>query len=127
MFVYLDDVLMLGARREEVEELARFFASSLSDLSLVVSVKSVLCPTQCIKWLGKEFDLRGRSVSNLPSTLERCLAGVVWACFMPLSLKQLDGLLGLLNWVFQPRPGFGLFAGYLYGFKDKRKRVGLLP
>ena len=126
-FVYLDAVLILGVGKERVVEVVRVLVEEIRARRLILSKKSVLQPTGRVKWLGKWFDLGARSVENWTPTLVRLLTGVVFACMAPMRVKQLDGLMGLVNWTFQPRPGFGLFAAGLYDFKDRLRGTRCCP
>ena len=124
-WVYLDDVFILSPDRFLLETFTNDICSSIKSNNLILSKKSHLDPGQDINWLGKRFDLLLGVVANLDKSFLKALGMGILSCLLPLSVSRLDHLLGTLNWIFRPIPGYILFTGpwYQWRWLPKRKSV----
>lgn len=72
VFAYLDDVLVLCVSAELCSKVVLAVQFALFDSQLVILEKSCIVPVQVFTWVGKMFDLRNRSVSNIPGSWAGC-------------------------------------------------------
>lgn len=122
VWVYLDDVLIIGRSREGVKMATRALVNEFEVKGLLLSHKSRLDPDTLVNWIGKTFDLKRRTISNLKKTELKVLTMAVGACLLPMSPKRLDAVLGIWNWAFRPTPGFALFSHHWYSWRWNSQR-----
>ena len=128
VWVYLDDVFILSKDTLLLEYITLSLCAQIAQADLVLSSKSLLTPSQNLTWLGKRFDLRARLIVNLDKSFLKALGMGILSCLLPMSHSRLDNLLGTLNWVFHPIPGYLLFTGPWYQWrwtKGRRKTASL--
>ncbi|EPS57343.1 hypothetical protein M569_17475 [Genlisea aurea] len=100
VFVYLDDVMVLSPSKRVCGEILQLLSKGLQSAGLLVSPKSVLLPSQRLKWLGKVFDLVEGSVANTERMIQKSLAVVLMSCLGSLSVRSLGRDLGVLPQAF---------------------------
>ena len=79
-----------------------------------VSEKSVLEPATWVKWLGKEVDLEGLSVSNTQAIVTRLIACLIVTWGKYVSKKDIMRIVGLIGWLGTPATGHLPFLGGVY-------------
>ena len=80
----------------------------------LVSPKSVLEPGKVVKWLGKEVDLMNFTITNLLGLQVRIVAYMVKNVDSHVSVKDLQRVMGLINWMATPATGHLPFLGGVY-------------
>ena len=100
---YLDDVLMVKEGPPQwLRDCMQWLAEFMEAKGYLVSPKSVLKPGKVVKWLGKEVDLMGFTVSNLLGLQVRIIAYLIKIFDSVLSIKDLQRVMGLINWKATP-------------------------
>ena len=84
IFRYLDDVLILARDVSLLSSLAKEIPHHLTAAGLIISPKSSLTPAQSLTWLGKQLDMRTRSITPTHNTLIRTLGICVLFPLLPL-------------------------------------------
>ena len=115
---YLDDVLVVREGppqwlrdcmqwpRDCMQWLAKFVEAE----GYFVSPKSVLEPGKVVKWLGKEVDLMHFSISNLLGLQVWIIAYLIKIFDSLISVKDLQRVMGLINWMATPARAPPLFG-----------------
>ena len=76
-----------------------------------VSPKSVLEPGKVVKWLGKEVELVSFSIANLLGLQVRIIAYLIKIFDSRVSVKDLQRVMGLINWMATRATGHLPFLG----------------
>ena len=74
VFIYIDDVLIVGRSKGRVREQAMRAVQALRAAGGVISPKSTLEPVMRLVWLGKDGDLSGGSLRTAGNAWEALLA-----------------------------------------------------
>ena len=121
-WVYLDDVLVFTRGSTLASQVVSVFMAGFLSRSLVPSPKCCITPDTTVTWIGRHFDLRKRTIDCSPDSLLRLFALALLCCLYPLTDKRIDVLMGHLNWLFHPRPGYGLFSAGWYALRWNGER-----
>jgi hypothetical protein len=109
---YLDDILFVSQDRPRLASVPQSSTDALTKVGFIISVKSILEPTQLVSWMGKNLTLQFARIA--PSA--QSIADVVtrWArlALKPYHRKKLQHLLGKIIWL--GRPGYTA-ASFLAG------------
>jgi hypothetical protein len=113
--LYLDDFLILGGCRRELEEVTRRMVQALRDAGFLVSPKSVLEPATGILFLGKFIDTCERKMWSHPRAgLQTFAQWVRLATATHPHPQHLNKVLGFIQWHVRPRKGMGPFLAAAY-------------
>ena len=97
---YLDDVLVVMENNcDWLRQCMRLVSAVMVSKGYKVSDKSVLEPTDFVKWLGKEVDLLALSIANAALVIAKLVACLVitWGSYVPH--KTLMRIVGLIGWL----------------------------
>ena len=110
---YLDDVLVVTEGPPQwLRDCMQWLAKFMEAEGYLVSPKSVLEPGKVVKWLGKEVDLMHFSIWNLLGLQVRIIAYLIKIFDSLKSVKDLERVMGLINWMATPATGhLPLFGG----------------
>ena len=112
---YLDDVLVVREGPPQwLRDCMVWLAKFMQAKGYLVSPKSVLEPGRVVKWLGKEVDLVNFSIANLLGLQVRIVAYLVKIFDSHISVKDLQRVMGLINWMATPATGHLPFLGGVY-------------
>ena len=111
---YLDDILLLGHIPSLLATQVKSLTSALQTHGLLVSPKSSLIPSREFTWLGKTFNLYTRAIIPTVTSTIRLLALAILFPLIPLHMKLLQRLSGVLVWSGRPTVGSNLFLQSLY-------------
>jgi len=81
VFIYLDDILIVGANAKDVRAAFRTLCSFYEQLGVTVAVDKCVECTTCVDWLGALLDLRSSSI-RLPES-----KASVWVADIDILLK----------------------------------------
>jgi len=104
-FVYYDDVLLIATSLALISDVTSALVLYIQQHHLLISKKSTLEPTQCLKWVGKVFDFRNRTIGNSRATLLNLLGRAILAAHSPVFPKRIDLLCGHALWALRPIQG----------------------
>ena len=109
---YLDDVLVVREGSPQwLRDCMQWLAKFMEAEGYLVSPKSVLKPSKVVKWPGKEVDLVAFTISNLLALTVRIIAYLIKVFDGVLSIKDLQCIMGLINWMATPATGHLPFFG----------------
>ena len=111
---YLDDFLLVGYSKPRVREASAKLCDALTRAGAIISVKSVLEPTQEIMWLGKWLSFSRTSGGVQPHSLGWIALAGLWlrAAVLPMTCKQAQRILGRFTWAIRPSVGCMPMAGW---------------
>ena len=109
---YLDDLLVVMEDDPRwLRSCMRLVSAAMRGKGYQVSDKSVLEPATWVKWLGKEVDLEGLSVSNTQAIVTRLIACLIVMWGRYVSKKDIMRIVGLIGWLGTPATGHLPFLG----------------
>ena len=99
VFAYLDDFLILGVDRPQVNEHLHILRETLTGLGLTINEdKSHNEPSQHLVFLGIDLNLINKTYCASQENIDKCLAAVKLALRSPrLCLREYQALMGTLN------------------------------
>ena len=109
---YLDDVLVVREGPPQwLRDCMTWLAKFMQAEGYLISSKSVLEPGKVVKWLGKEVDLVSFSIANLLGLQVKIIAYLIKIFDSRVSVKDLQRVMGLINWMASPAIGHLPFLG----------------
>ena len=99
---YLDDFMVLGVDRGQVQLVTVSVVEMLEDKGFLVSPKSKLEPTQELTWLGKSFDLVKGHVGNTDGGMLVGLAKWLILATGYCTRKRIQSAVGKFRWLARP-------------------------
>ena len=100
--------------RDWLRQCMRLVSAVMVSKGSQVSDKSVLEPTDFVKWLGKEVDLSALSIANATSVVAKLVACLVITWSSYVSHKTLMRMVGLIGWLVTCRSwGGGILCAVL--------------
>ena len=122
VFVYLDDILILGASPEEVKRGVAALSAWLHQAGIMVNApKSQLEPVQCLEHLGMELDFASGRV-NVPLYKQKAYRRELGKLLTKSSytVRKLAAILGKLRSLIVAIPALRAFSCLLQDFVAKR-------
>ena len=109
---YSDDVLVvIEGPLQWLRGCMQWLAKSMEAEGYLVSPKSFLEPGKVVKWPGKEVDLMNFKIFNLRGLQVRILAYLIKTFDGLVTVKDLQRVLGLINWMATAAMGHLRFLG----------------
>ena len=122
---YLDDVMVVTEGPPQwLRDCMQWLAKFMEAEGYLVSPKSVLEPRKVVTWLEKEVDLMGFGISNLLGLQVRIIVYLTKIFDSLLSVKDLQRVMGLINWMATPATGHLPFLGGCIVLWSGRSLVG---
>jgi hypothetical protein len=126
IFVYLDDLLLIGVSQSQVQALLQEVLRDLDHAGLEVNLdKSTLTPTQCVHHLGFDLDLlHGQlcvpqhKLKSLRKDLGKLLTKHSLTC------RRMAAILGVARSFLFPMPFLRAFTDHLMGFVNQNQVWG---
>ena len=125
-WVYLDDILLVGASASEVQKKINLMVEDLQAAGLVINVpKSQLIPTQRIEHLGFEVDL-AKGVLQVPSGKMKLIRKELGKLLTKreMSTRQMAAILGTVRAFLMAMPWLRAFTDELVQFVNHQKILG---
>ena len=115
---YLDDFLFVGYGKSCVREASATLCDTSKSAGAIISVKSVLEPTQEITWLGKWLSFSRTSGGVQPHSVGWTALVGLWlrAAVLPMSHKQARRILGRFTQAIRPPVGCMPFLAGWWSF-----------
>lgn len=108
--VYLDDFFLVGETKEKCKEALNVLLTLVRKLGFQISYPKVVCPTQCLTFLGIEINTEGMTVALPSDKLQELQQTLVqFSKRKRANCKQLQSLAGKLNWACQVIKGGRIF------------------
>jgi hypothetical protein len=111
VYVYIDDFLLVGQDKEEVERVTGRLTVALREKGFLVSPKSTLSPVQSLNFLGKLLNFGARTIRATNFSCAQLIFRWLRMATGTTGRKFLRSFFGLLIWLSRPHRGIAAFHG----------------
>ena len=99
---YLDDIVVVGRQKPEVQRVTDDVRAALRDARFLIGAKSILTPAAEVTWMGKTVNAQVGKIQPTPVAVADCVVRWIRMAVAQVTRVSLTRLLGRLVWLGRP-------------------------